>query len=180
MEYKNIPSGENIPENIYAIIEISSQSTPVKYEINKKTGILFVDRFIPTPLFYPCNYGYINNTLSEDKDPLDVLVVSPYPLQPKSVILCNPIGILNMEDESGKDPKIIAIPNKKISKIYKNIKNITDLPKIIKNQIQFFFKNYKKLEKKKWVKIKNWGGVKEAKKEILNSIKRKKIGKLYV
>ncbi|WP_343190361.1 inorganic diphosphatase [Buchnera aphidicola (Mollitrichosiphum nigrofasciatum)] len=174
MNFKNIPTGLNVPKNIYVIIEIPALSKPVKYEIDYNTGITYVDRFIPSTLFYPCNYGYINNTLSLDNDPLDSLVLTPYPIQTQSVILCRPVGILNMEDESGHDSKIISVPHEKISKKYKSIKDIHDFPKTLLQQIKFFFENYKKLEKNKWVKVIKWEGVNAAKKEILESIKRAK------
>ncbi|QJC35481.1 inorganic diphosphatase [Enterobacteriaceae endosymbiont of Donacia proxima] len=172
MNYNNINSGENIPNDINVIIEISSYSNPIKYEVNKKYGILFVDRFISVPMFYPCNYGYINNTLSLDSDPLDVLVITKYSIIPGTVIRCRPIGILNMTDESGDDKKIIAVPHNKISQEYSLIKKIKDLPKLLQQQIIYFFKHYKDLENKKWCKIENWGDLFQAQKEILSSIKR--------
>ncbi|WP_343152867.1 inorganic diphosphatase [Buchnera aphidicola] len=174
MNLNIIPSGKNIPENIYVIIEISSNSTPIKYEVDKKTGVLFVDRFISTPMFYPCNYGYINKTESQDGDPLDALVPSPHPILPGSVILCRPIGLLKMIDESGEDNKVIAVPEKKISNIYTDIKNINDLSKTLKSEIVHFFSHYKDLEPKKWVKNIEWCDYKAAKKEILSCLKRKK------
>ncbi|BGI51305.1 MAG: inorganic diphosphatase [Buchnera aphidicola (Ceratovacuna japonica)] len=170
MNLKKIPSGKNPPNDIFAIIEISSNSYPVKYEINKNCGNIFVDRFIPVAMFYPYNYGYINNTLSEDGDCLDILVITPYPIIPKSIIRCVPIGILKMIDESGKDNKIIGLPNKKVTQEYKKISDIKYLEKSIKEKIQNFFYNYKKLEKNKWIKIIGWGDKKEAKNEILKSI----------
>ncbi|WP_343184096.1 inorganic diphosphatase [Buchnera aphidicola (Ceratovacuna keduensis)] len=177
MNIKKISSGKNPPHDIFAIIEISSNSSPVKYEINKNCGNIFVDRFIPVAMFYPYNYGYINNTLSEDGDCLDTLVITPYPIISKSVIRCIPIGMLKMIDESGKDNKIISIPNKKITEEYKNILDINDLKSNIKKKIQNFFYNYKKLEKNKWIKIIGWGNKKEAKEEILKSIKNYKNSK---
>ncbi|QJC33484.1 inorganic diphosphatase [Enterobacteriaceae endosymbiont of Donacia clavipes] len=172
MNFKNISSGKNIPNDINVIIEISLNSNPVKYEINKKNGVLFVDRFILTPMFYPFNYGYINNTLSLDKDPLDVVVITQYPILPGSVIRCRPIGLLNMIDESGNDNKIIAVPHKKISKEYYLIKNIKDLSILLQEQIIYFFKHYKDLEKGKWCKINGWEDLKKAHEEILFSINK--------
>ncbi|QIE01843.1 inorganic diphosphatase [Buchnera aphidicola] len=166
MNFKNIIAGDNIPHDVYVIIEIPSNSSPIKYEIDKKSGILFVDRFIPTPMFYPCNYGYINHTLSLDGDPIDVLVPSLYPIQSNSVIHCKPIGILKMHDESGNDAKIIAVPKSKICTEYKNINDISDISDLLKKQISHFFQNYKTLEKDKWVKIIGWGNCQEAKLEI--------------
>ncbi|VFP79071.1 inorganic diphosphatase [Buchnera aphidicola] len=175
--FNQIPAGKNIPDDIYGIIEIPAYSSPVKYELHKSYFMLYVDRFIPTAMFYPCNYGFINKTLSLDGDPLDILIPTPYPLQPKSIIRCNPIGLLNMEDESGEDQKIIAVPHKKITQEYINIHDIDQLSILLKKQIIHFFKNYKKLEKHKTVKIKGWKKAKEAKLEIKNSIDRYKKNK---
>ncbi|MXP67690.1 inorganic diphosphatase [Pantoea sp. Aalb] len=169
---QEIPTGKNVPEDIYVIIEISANSNPIKYEIEKNSGALFVDRFIPSTMFYPCNYGYVNNTLSLDGDPIDVLVPSPYPLNLTSIILCRPIGILRMIDESGIDTKIIAVPHTTVSKQYDDIKDITDLSKLLRSQITYFFEHYKDLEKDKWIKIEGWDDVKAAKEEIISSIKR--------
>jgi inorganic pyrophosphatase len=174
MNLKKIKSGNKIPKEIYVIIEISAFSTPIKYEINKKNQLLMVDRIIPTTMFYPCNYGYINKTLSLDGDPLDALVITPYPLIPYSIITCKPIGMLNMEDESGKDYKILCVPIKKICSKYNKIKNIHDISKSILNKIEHFFKYYKKLEKNKWTKILGWKDKQDTQKEIINSIKRYK------
>ncbi|QJC32673.1 inorganic diphosphatase [Enterobacteriaceae endosymbiont of Donacia dentata] len=170
MNFNNISSGKNIPNDINVIIEISLNSNSIKYEVNKKNGILFVDRFIPTPIIYPFNYGYINNTLSLDGDPLDVVVITKYSILPGSVIRCRPIGLLNMLDESGDDKKIIAVPHKKISKEYCLIKQIRDLPTLIPEQIIYFFKHYKDLEKEKWCKINGWENLKKTHEEILFSI----------
>ncbi|WP_343188273.1 inorganic diphosphatase [Buchnera aphidicola (Ceratoglyphina bambusae)] len=172
MNIKKILSGKNPPKDIYTIIEISLNSFPIKYEINKNCGNIFVDRFIPVSMFYPCNYGYINNTISLDGDCLDSLVITTYPLIPKSIIRCRPIGMLKMKDELGEDNKIISVPYKNITNEYEKILNIKDLNNNIKNKIKNFFCNYKKLEKNKWVKIIGWGDKKEAENEILNSIKR--------
>lgn len=172
MNINKIIAGNDIPNDIYVIIEIASHSSPIKYEMDKKSGMLFVDRFISTPMFYPCNYGYINQTLSLDGDPLDVLVPSEYPIQSNTVIHCNPIGILNMHDESGKDDKIIAVPNSKISKKYEKINDISDISELLKKQITHFFKYYKKIEEEKWVKIIGWGDCHAAKLEINESYNR--------
>ncbi|WMY97256.1 MAG: inorganic diphosphatase [Arsenophonus sp.] len=172
MNIKNIPNGKKVPDDLYAIIEIPAYSLPVKYEINKDLGVLFVDRFIATSMFYPCNYGYINNTLALDGDPMDVLVPTPYPLQSKTVIRCRPIGLLKMTDESGIDLKLIAVPHSKITKEYDHIYSICDLPILLKKQIQHFFQNYKQLESKKWVSIDGWEDVNISKKEITLSVER--------
>ncbi len=167
-----IPAGQNVPTDIYVIIEIPANANPIKYEIHKDTGALFVDRFISTPMFYPCNYGYINHTLSLDLDPVDVLVPTPYPLRPGSVIRCRPVGVLNMIDESGKDAKIIAVPHNKITKEYDKIKDVDDLPELLLAQISHFFNHYKNLEKGKWVKIEGWADTTAAHAEIIASFAR--------
>ncbi|QJC37113.1 inorganic diphosphatase [Enterobacteriaceae endosymbiont of Donacia vulgaris] len=172
MNFNDIPSGKNIPNDINVIIEISSNSNSIKYEVNKKYEMLFVDRFINIPIFYPFNYGYINNTLSLDKDPLDVLVITKYSIIPGSVIRCRPIGLLNMLDEAGDDKKIIAVPHDKISQEFTLIKDINNLPVLLKKQIVYFFKHYKDLEPKKWCQVNNWENIFQAQKEILLSIKR--------
>lgn len=171
----HIPAGDNVPEDIYVIIEISANSNPIKYEVNKKTNTIFVDRFLSTTMFYPCNYGYINNTLSLDGDPVDVLVPTPYPLIVGCVIHCRPVAMLDMIDESGHDCKIIAVPNNTISKQYESIQDVNQLPETLRNQISHFFKHYKDLDNnKKWTKIKNWKNVDIAKTEILNAFQRAK------
>ena len=170
MSINNIPAGKNIPEEINVIIEIPANSDPVKYEVDKDTGALLVDRFMATAMFYPCNYGYIPNTLSEDGDPLDVLVPSPYPLINGSVIKCRPVGILKMEDESGIDAKLIAVPVNKLTVIYDEVSEATDLPALLLQQIEHFFEHYKDLEKGKWVKVQGWANAEEAKKEIIKAV----------
>ncbi|UDG80255.1 inorganic diphosphatase [Candidatus Annandia pinicola] len=177
MNINNIPSGIKIPEELYVIIEISSYSTPIKYEIDKKTGMLFVDRFIPTSMFYPCNYGYINNTLSLDGDPLDALVITPFSLKSRSVILTKPVGMINLIDEKGEDNKIITVPHNKISNEYDNINNINDISLKLRNQILHFFEHYKDLEKEKWIKFKGWSNSKDSKIEIIKSCDRFKKNK---
>ncbi|UPT14469.1 inorganic diphosphatase [Buchnera aphidicola] len=172
MNYNTIAAGDNIPNDIYVIIEIPSNSSPIKYEMDKESGLLFVDRFISTPMFYPCNYGYINQTLSMDGDPLDVLVPSPYPIQSRSVIHCKPIGMLKMQDESGDDAKVIAVPKSKVCKTYQNVNNIKDISELLKKQIEHFFKYYKKIETGKWTKIIGWDNQKAAKLEISSSYNR--------
>lgn len=172
MNLNNIPAGINLPNDIYVIIEIPANTTPIKYEVNKKFGTIFVDRFIPTAMFYPCNYGYINKTLSKDGDPVDVLVPTPYPLQTGVILRCRPIGLLRLEDEAGKDVKLISVPHNKLTNEYDAIKNIYDLPKSLRLKIKHFFKHYKDLEKNKWIKIKNWEDIESAKSEIISSFNR--------
>jgi inorganic pyrophosphatase len=170
MSYEKIPAGKDLPEDIYVAIEIPANHDPIKYEIDKDADCLMVDRFMATPMFYPANYGYINNTLSEDGDALDVLVVTPYPVVPGAVIRSRPIGILNMSDEAGQDAKLIAVPHDKLTTIYKDVKEITDLPELLIRQIQHFFENYKDLEVGKWVKVDGWGNAQDAKDEIMKSV----------
>ncbi|CAL4318546.1 inorganic diphosphatase [Buchnera aphidicola] len=172
MSVKNIKPGINIPNDIYVIIEIPYHSHPIKYETDKKTNALFVDRFIPTSMLYPCNYGYINQTLSEDGDPLDVLIPISYKLHYHSIIQCKPIGILKMIDESGEDSKIIAFPHHNICNEYKNINDISDISETLKQKIIHFFQHYKDLEKNKWVKILELEGSESAKKNIMKSYQK--------
>ncbi|WNO60513.1 inorganic diphosphatase [Rheinheimera sp. MMS21-TC3] len=174
MSLSNITAGNNLPEEINVIIEIPANADPVKYEVDKDTGAILVDRFMSTPMFYPCNYGYVNNTLSLDGDPVDVLVPTPYPLVPGAVIKCRPVGVLQMSDEAGEDAKVIAVPVSKLTKIYDDIKDISDVPELLKQQIQHFFEHYKNLEAGKWVKINGWGDITAAKAEILTSFERAK------
>ncbi|HET8710899.1 MAG TPA: inorganic diphosphatase [Spongiibacteraceae bacterium] len=158
MSFDKIPAGKDLPNDIYVAIEIPANSTPIKYEIDKDADALFVDRFMATPMFYPCNYGFIPQTLGEDGDPLDVLVVTPYPVVPGSVIRARPVGVLNMSDESGQDAKVVAVPHDKLTVLYKYVKEYTDLPELLLKQIQHFFENYKDLEPGKWVKVDGWQG----------------------
>ena len=174
MGLESVPAGKELPDDIYVVIEIPANSAPIKYEVDKETGTLFVDRFMATAMFYPANYGYVNNTLSSDGDPVDVLVPTPYPLQPGSVIRCRPVGVLKMTDEAGGDAKVVAVPHTKLSKEYDHIKDVGDLPELLKEQIKHFFESYKALEAGKWVKVEGWEGVDAARKEILDSFERAK------
>jgi inorganic pyrophosphatase len=167
-----VSSGKNVPNDINVIIEIPSHSDPVKYEVDKETGAMFVDRFMGTAMHYPCNYGYIPQTLSEDGDPADVLVVTPIPVISGSVIRCRPLGMLCMTDEAGKDAKIIAVPVDKLSSLYSDMNSVRDLPRSLLDSISHFFDHYKDLEPGKWVKIDGWVDTEEAKQEILDSIER--------
>ena len=171
MSFNSVPAGREIPDDIYVIIEIPANSEPVKYEIEKDYDAVFVDRFMTAPMFYPANYGYINQTLADDGDPLDVLVVTPYPVTTGSVIRCRPIGILNMTDEAGEDAKLVAVPHDKLSKEYRHVKEIGDLPELLINQIKHFFENYKTLEEGKWVKVEEWADSNAAKQAILTAAK---------
>lgn len=172
MNLDRVTSGADIPSDINVIIEIPSHSDPVKYEVDKETGAMFVDRFMNTAMYYPCNYGYVPHTLSEDGDPVDVLVVAPNPLISGSVIRCRPVGLLKMTDESGADAKVLAVPIDKICVSYRGVKDLDDLPRLLLDQISHFFEHYKDLENNKWVKIDGWFGLDEAQKEILASLER--------
>ncbi|MDT0582200.1 MULTISPECIES: inorganic diphosphatase [Alteromonadaceae] len=172
MSLNDIPVGKNAPEEVNVIIEIPAYSSPVKYEVDKDTGALFVDRFMATCMQYPANYGYVNKTLSDDGDPVDVLVMAPHPLIAGSVIKCRPVGVLNMTDESGEDAKVIAVPVAKLSTIYNDVNDIDDVPALLKSQIEHFFAHYKDLEPNKWVKINGWADVEAAKAEIVSSVER--------
>ncbi len=174
MSYNDIPAGKDVPNDVYAIIEIPANHDPIKYEIDKDSGAVFVDRFMATPMFYPANYGYIPHTLSEDGDPLDVLVVTPYPVAVGAVIRCRPVGMLRMEDDSGIDAKLIAVPHDKLSVMYRDIQEHTDLPALLIQQIEQFFNRYKELEAGKWVKILGWDNADAARAEILKSIEAAK------
>jgi len=172
MNLDRVTSGRNPPDDINVIIEIPAHSDPVKYEVDKKTGAMFVDRFMATAMFYPCNYGYVPHTLSEDGDPVDVLVVAPHALISGSVVRCRPIGMLRMTDESGGDQKVVAVPVDKLTPIYSKVQSPQDLPELLLSQITHFFEHYKDLEKGKWVKVEGWVGREEARQEILASLKR--------
>ena len=167
-----VDAGQKTPDEINVIIEIPLQSEPVKYEVDKASGALFVDRFLTTAMYYPCNYGYIPQTLSEDGDPVDVLVITPFKLISGAVIRCRPIGMLDMTDESGRDTKLLAVPIDKLSNLYSKVHSYEDISSHTLETITHFFAHYKDLEANKWVKINGWKGPDIAKQEILNSIKR--------
>lgn len=172
MILENVTPGKNLPEEVNVIVEIPALSDPIKYEVDKDTGAMFVDRFMLTCMHYPCNYGYVPKTLSEDGDPLDVLVPTPNPLISGAVIECRPVGVLNMEDESGIDTKLIAVPVSKITPLYDDVKEAIDLPSLLLNQIKHFFEHYKDLDNGKWVKVVDWSDAAEAKRQIEESVKR--------
>jgi inorganic pyrophosphatase len=172
MSLNLVKAGDNLPEEINVIIEIPAHADPIKYEVDKDSGAVFVDRFMATAMHYPCNYGYVPSTLSEDGDPVDVLVPTPFPLIPGSVIKCRPVGVLNMTDESGVDAKVIAVPVTKLTPIYKDVVEATDLPPLLLQQISHFFEHYKDLEAGKWVKVDGWADATAAKAEIIASVER--------
>jgi inorganic pyrophosphatase len=148
--------GENPPHEVNVIIEIPQGGAPVKYEVDKVSGAMFVDRFLHTAMFYPANYGFIPHTLSEDGDPIDCMVIAPTPVATGAVVRARPIGALLMEDEKGVDEKIIAVPVDKLHPFYKRVASYRDLPEILVEQIGHFFEHYKDLEKGKWVKVVRW------------------------
>ena len=172
MNIANIPVGKSVPDDINVIIEIPANASPVKYEVDKDSGALLVDRFMATPMFYPCNYGFVPHTLSDDGDPVDVLVLTPYPLLSGSVIRARPVGMLKMTDESGEDAKVLAVPIDKLSPAYQHIQGPEDVPPLLLEQIRHFFEHYKELEPGKWVRVDGWAGVDAARAEITASIKR--------
>lgn len=174
MDISKISIGKNPPTDINVIVEIPQGGVPVKYEIDKESGALFVDRFVHTAMYYPGNYGFIPHTLSEDGDPCDVLVVGQMAVVSGCVIRCRPIGVLVMEDESGPDEKILAVPVQKLHPFYDNVKTYEDLPRILIDQIGHFFEHYKDLEKGKWVKVVKWLGPDDAGRMIEQGINRAK------
>ncbi len=174
MDLSKIPPGANVPEDINVVIEVPQHGDPIKYELDKESGAVFVDRFMHTAMHYPCNYGFVPNTLSDDGDPVDVLVVSQFALLPGCVIPCRPVGVLQMEDEAGMDAKVLAVPVSKLKPVYHSVKGPEDLPTFLTDQIKHFFEHYKDLEKNKWVKVTGWGDAEAAKKEIMDSIARYK------
>jgi inorganic pyrophosphatase len=172
MNLDRVDAGSDVPNNFNVVIEISMNGDPIKYELDKATGALFVDRFMSTAMHYPCNYGYIPHTLSDDGDPVDVLVITPFALQPGVVVRCRPVGVLKMTDEAGGDEKLLAVPIDKVCSIYRSVQTPRDLPEITLNQIAHFFQHYKDLELGKWVKLEGWLGPEEAKKAIIDGISK--------
>jgi inorganic pyrophosphatase len=174
MNLDQVTSGRDLASDVNVIVEIPMNADPIKYEVDKKTGALFVDRFVSTAMHYPCNYGYIPDTLAGDGDPVDVLVITPFPLMPGVVVRVRPIGVLKMTDEAGDDQKLLAVPIDKLTPIYRSIETVRDLPEVTLAQITHFFAHYKDLEPGKWVKVESWGTPEEARREIVESVKRYK------
>ncbi|CCB67845.1 MULTISPECIES: inorganic diphosphatase [unclassified Hyphomicrobium] len=174
MRLDAIKPGKNPPDDINVVIEVPVGGEPIKYEMDKASGALVVDRFLYTAMRYPGNYGFVPHTLSSDGDPIDVLVCNTRAIVPGAVINCRPVGVLVMEDDGGADEKIIAVPSTKLTKRYDSVKTYTDLPKISIEQIEHFFAHYKDLEPGKWVKIDHWGHVDEAHNLILKALERAK------
>lgn len=169
-----ITPGNNAPEIFNVIIEIPMNADPIKYEVDKETGALFVDRFMGTAMHYPCNYGYVPHTIADDGDPVDVLVITPFPLVHGVVVRCRALGVLQMEDEAGGDAKVLAVPDNKVLPIYSHWKTHEDINPHRLHQIQHFFEHYKDLEAGKWVKVKGWGSIEAAHLEITRGIERYK------
>lgn len=172
MNLDRVSSGKDVPNDFNVIIEIPMHGDPIKYEVDKETGAMFVDRFMSTAMHYPCNYGYIPHTLSEDGDPVDVLVLTPVALMTGVVVRCRTVGMLKMTDEAGVDAKLIAVPVDKLCSLYKNVQKPGDLPALTLAQISHFFEHYKDLEPGKWVKVEGWVGADEAKAEIMAGVER--------
>lgn len=174
MRLEAIAIGKNPPEDVNVIVEVPIGGEPIKYELDKESGTLVVDRFLYTPMRYPGNYGFVPHTLSDDGDPIDVLVANTRPIVPGAIINVRPIGVLKMEDEAGGDEKIIAVPSPKLTQRYAKVHNFSDMPDISLHQIEHFFTHYKDLENGKWVKMIGWGDAAEAKKLIVEAIERAK------
>ena len=172
MSLDQVTPGKHVPDAFNVIIEIPMNADPVKYEVDKETGAIFVDRFMSTSMHYPTNYGYVPKTLSGDGDPVDVLVITPVPLIPGVVVRCRPLGMLKMTDEAGGDTKMLAVPIDKLTPLYRSLETVRDLPEVVLSQITHFFAHYKDLEPGKWVQIEGWGSPEEAKREIIDGVKR--------
>ena len=172
MNLDRIPAGKDLPNDFNVVIEISANAAPIKFEFDKDSGAIFVDRFMGTSMMYPANYGFVPQTLSDNGDPVDVLVVTPFVLQPGVVVRCRALGMIKMEDEAGIDAKLVAVPVEKICPMYKDIQKLEDLPQLLRDQMVHFFEHYTDLEKGKWVKITGWGDMEDARKELLDGAAR--------
>jgi inorganic pyrophosphatase len=172
MDIRKVPVGANPPYELNAIIEVPLRSDPIKYEFDKESGAIFVDRFLYTTMFYPCNYGFVPHTLATDGDPIDVMVVGRLPVQPGAVLPVRPIGVLELEDEAGGDEKILAVPIPRVTRIYDKVHSWRDLPEIDLERIRHFFEHYKDLEPEKWVRVGNWRDADEAHRLIREAIAR--------
>ena len=172
MGLDRVPAGKDLPNDFNVVIEIPMHSEPIKYEVDKESGAIFVDRFMSTAMHYPCNYGYIPHTIAGDGDPVDVLVKCQFALPPGVVVRCRPVGMLKMTDEAGDDAKILAVPVDKLTTMYRDAESPRDFPQIILDQIAHFFEHYKDLEPGKFVKVAGWVGSDEAKREIMEGVKR--------
>ncbi|MEM9739824.1 MAG: inorganic diphosphatase [Pseudomonadota bacterium] len=174
MDISKIRIGENPPDDLNVLIEVPLGGEPIKYEIDKESGAMFVDRFLYTSMRYPCNYGFVPHTLSLDGDPMDVMVVGQRALVPGAVVRARPVGVLLMEDDGGVDEKILAVPHEKLTRFYEKVHNYTDLPEILVDRIVHFFTHYKDMEPNKWVKVEGIEGVEKARELTLQAIARAK------
>ncbi|MDE2306640.1 MAG: inorganic diphosphatase [Gammaproteobacteria bacterium] len=172
MSLQDVPAGSHLPEEFNVIIEIPMNADPIKYEVDKSSGALFVDRFMMTAMHYPANYGYVPQTLAADGDPVDVLVHTPFPLLPQVVVRCRAVGVLQMRDDAGADAKILAVPTDAICPLFSHWKSVEDVPEIRLRQIQHFFEHYKDLETGKWVEVLGWQGAGAAQAELLEGVRR--------
>ena len=172
MGLDRVPSGKGLPDDFNVVIEIPMHSDPIKYEVDKESGAIFVDRFMSTAMHYPCNYGYIPHTIAGDGDPVDVLVISQFALPPGVVVRCRPVGVLKMTDEAGDDAKLLAVPVDKLTSMFSNIQKPSDLPQIVLDQISHFFAHYKDLEPGKFVKVNGWFEIEDARTEVLEGVAR--------
>ena len=177
MDISKIASGQNPPDDINVLIEVPLGGEPIKYEIDKASGAMFVDRYLYTSMRYPCNYGFVPHTLSLDGDPIDVMVVGQRALVPGAVVRARPIGVLLMEDDGGEDEKILAVPHPKLTRYYEKVHSYTDVPETLCDRITHFFEHYKDLEPNKWVKVRGWDGVEKARELISASVERAKNSK---
>ncbi len=171
MSFNQLSPGQHIPDDVNVVIEIPAHNSQVKYEVDKESGVLKVDRFMPTSMHYPCNYGYIPGTLAEDGDPVDILVMTPFKVQAGCLIRVRVLAMLNMTDEAGRDSKLLAVPIEKICQQYAFIQSIEDIPQITRQSIVHFFEHYKDLESDKWVKLEGWADKEAATLEINQAIK---------
>ena len=171
MNLDRVTSGDDVPNEINVIIEIPANAEPVKYEVDKASGAMFVDRILRTAMRYPANYGYIPHTLSDDGDPCDVVVPTAFPLIPGSVIRCRPVAVLKMTDESGDDAKIVAVPSDKVSSRWIDVHDLADMPSELMDRMAHFFEHYKDLDDGKWVRVQGWEDAAAARAEIIQSVK---------
>lgn len=172
MSLDRVPAGKDLPNDFNVVIEIPMHGEPIKYEVDKDSGVIFVDRFMSTSMHYPCNYGYIPHTIAGDGDPVDVLVLSQFALPPGVVVRCRPLGVLKMTDEAGDDAKLLAVPVDKLTQMYREVHGPGDVPKILLEQISHFFAHYKDLEPGKFVHLEGWSGIEDARHEIMNGVDR--------
>lgn len=177
MSWSQLKTGKNVPDDVNVVIENPMGGDPVKYELDKETGVMFVDRFLHTAMYYPGNYGFIPHTLSGDGDPVDVLVLGMVPVMPGAVVASRPVAVLLMEDDKGLDEKIVAVPVARLYPYHDNVNDVGDIRPILKDQIEHFFTHYKDLEKGKWSKVKGWGDAAQAKKMILEGVERARSAK---